>query len=44
MPKDSSDDEKDVERPLVAKTAVDLQRLKVMKLMKNPVSIPQSYR
>lgn len=28
--------EKDEEKPIVAKTAVDLQRLKLMKLMKNP--------
>lgn len=31
--------EKEEEKPIVAKTAVDLQRLKLMKLMKNPVSI-----
>ena len=30
--------DKDDEKPIVAKTAVDLQRLKLMKLMKNPVS------
>ena len=35
---DNSGDDSDQERPLVAKTAVDLQRLKLMKLMKNPVS------
>lgn len=34
-----SDKEKDEEKPIVAKTAVDLQRLKLMKLMKNIVSI-----
>ena len=27
-----------VEKPFVAKTAIDLQRLKLMKLMKNAVS------
>lgn len=32
-----SDKEKDEEKPVVAKTAVDLQRLKLMKLMKNIV-------
>lgn len=31
--------EKDVEKPVVAKSAVDLQRLKLEKLMKNPVSL-----
>lgn len=30
--------EKDEEKPVVAKTAVDLQRLKLVKLMKNIVS------
>ncbi|KAG7209060.1 hypothetical protein KM043_015217 [Ampulex compressa] len=30
------DKEKEEEKPIVAKTAVDLQRLKLMKLMKNP--------
>lgn len=29
-------DGKEIEKPIVAKTAVDLQRLKLMKLMKNP--------
>jgi hypothetical protein len=33
-----SDEEKDEEKPVVPKTAVDLQRLKLMKLMKNTVS------
>jgi len=33
-----SDKEKDEEKPVVPKTAVDLQRLKLMKLMKNVVS------
>ncbi|XP_046744900.1 PRKR-interacting protein 1 homolog [Diprion similis] len=33
---DSKSNEKQVERPIVAKSAVDLQRLKLMKLMKNP--------
>ena len=32
----SSDDEEE-ERPLVARTPADLQRLKLLKLMKNPV-------
>ncbi|XP_046622915.1 PRKR-interacting protein 1 homolog [Neodiprion virginianus] len=32
----SKSSEKQVERPIVAKSAVDLQRLKLMKLMKNP--------
>ncbi|KAJ8687141.1 hypothetical protein QAD02_022935 [Eretmocerus hayati] len=44
MPKHSSDDEEEVERPLVAKSAADLQRLKLQKLMKNPdkpVIIPE---
>ncbi|KAM0734932.1 PRKR-interacting protein 1-like protein [Formica fusca] len=39
-----SDKEKDEEKPIVAKTAVDLQRLKLMKLMKNidkPVILPE---
>lgn len=38
--KDKGDkgEDKDVEKPIVAKTAYDLQRLKLMKLMKNPVS------
>lgn len=35
----SNKKEKEEEKPIVAKTAVDLQRLKLMKLMKNPVSI-----
>lgn len=35
----SDDKEKDEEKPVVAKTAVDLQRLKLMKLMKNAVNI-----
>lgn len=35
----SDDKEKDEEKPVVPKTAVDLQRLKLMKLMKNIVSI-----
>jgi len=35
----SDDSEKDEEKPVVPKTAVDLQRLKLMKLMKNIVSI-----
>lgn len=35
----SDDKEKDEEKPIVPKTAVDLQRLKLMKLMKNVVSI-----
>lgn len=34
----SDDKEKDEEKPVVAKTAVDLQRLKLTKLMKNIVS------
>lgn len=35
---ESKEDKKiDVERPVVAKTATDLQRLKLLKLMKNPV-------
>jgi len=33
----SDDKEKDEEKPVVPKTAVDLQRLKLMKLMKNVV-------
>ena len=33
-----SDEDKETEKPLVAKTPVELQRLKLMKLMKNPVS------
>lgn len=33
--KKSSD--KEIEKPIVAKTAADLQRLKLLKLMKNPV-------
>lgn len=33
----SDNKEKDEEKPVVAKTAVDLQRLKLMKLMKNMV-------
>lgn len=40
----SDDKEKDEEKPVVAKTAVDLQRLKLMKLMKNvdkPVILPE---
>ncbi|EFN65523.1 PRKR-interacting protein 1-like protein [Camponotus floridanus] len=39
-----SDKEKDEEKPVVAKTAVDLQRLKLMKLMKNvdkPIILPE---
>lgn len=39
MSASNSDDEKEIERPLVAKTAADLQRLKLQKLMKNPVSM-----
>jgi hypothetical protein len=39
MSENNSGDEKEIEKPLVAKTAVDLQRLKLLKLMKNPVSI-----
>lgn len=35
----SDDKEKDEEKPVVPKTAVDLQRLKLMKLMKNVVSV-----
>jgi len=35
----SENKEKDEEKPVVAKTAVDLQRLKLTKLMKNIVSI-----
>jgi len=31
--------EKDEEKPVVAKTAVDLQRLKLQKLMKNVVGL-----
>lgn len=31
--------EKEEEKPVVAKTAIDLQRLKLQKLMKNPVNI-----
>lgn len=34
----SNSKEKDEEKPVVAKTAVDLQRLKLVKLMKNIVS------
>lgn len=34
----SDSKEKDEEKPVVAKTAVDLQRLKLVKLMKNIVS------
>ncbi|XP_018349352.1 PREDICTED: PRKR-interacting protein 1 homolog isoform X2 [Trachymyrmex septentrionalis] len=39
----SDDKEKDEEKPVVPKTAVDLQRLKLMKLMKNdkPVILPE---
>ncbi|KYN05797.1 PRKR-interacting protein 1 like protein [Cyphomyrmex costatus] len=40
----SDDKEKDEEKPIVPKTAVDLQRLKLMKLMKNvdkPVILPE---
>lgn len=37
-----SDKEKDEEKPVVAKTAVDLQRLKLVKLMKNIVSTASS--
>ncbi|XP_072765436.1 PRKR-interacting protein 1 homolog [Anoplolepis gracilipes] len=40
----SDSKEKDEEKPVVAKTAVDLQRLKLMKLMKNadkPVILPE---
>lgn len=41
----SDNNEKDEEKPVVAKTAVDLQRLKLMKLMKNMVScIPNTNR
>ncbi|XP_025991997.1 PRKR-interacting protein 1 homolog [Solenopsis invicta] len=39
-----SDEEKDEEKPIVPKTAVDLQRLKLMKLMKNadkPIILPE---
>lgn len=35
----SDNKEKDEEKPVVAKTAVDLQRLKLVKLMKNMVSV-----
>lgn len=35
----SDDKEKDEEKPVVPKTAVDLQRLKLMKLMKTVVGI-----
>lgn len=38
----SDDKEKDEEKPVVAKTAVDLQRLKLTKLMKNIVSTVSS--
>lgn len=31
--------EKEEEKPVVAKSAIDLQRLKLQKLMKNPVSV-----
>lgn len=31
-------DNKEEEKPVVAKTATDLQRLKLQKLMKNPVN------
>lgn len=31
--------EKEEEKPIVAKTATDLQRLKLQKLMKNPVNM-----
>lgn len=31
--------EKEEEKPVVAKNAIDLQRLKLQKLMKNPVSV-----
>ncbi|XP_071569633.1 uncharacterized protein [Temnothorax nylanderi] len=40
----SDENEKDEEKPVVPKTAVDLQRLKLMKLMKNadkPVMLPE---
>ncbi|KAL0109341.1 hypothetical protein PUN28_014429 [Cardiocondyla obscurior] len=40
----SDDKEKDEEKPVVPKTAVDLQRLKLMKLMKNvdkPIILPE---
>ncbi|XP_020281743.1 PRKR-interacting protein 1 homolog [Pseudomyrmex gracilis] len=40
----SDNKEKDEEKPVVAKTAVDLQRLKLMKLMKNvdkPIILPE---
>ncbi|RLU24143.1 hypothetical protein DMN91_004353 [Ooceraea biroi] len=40
----SDDKEKDEEKPVVAKTAADLQRLKLLKLMKNvdkPVILPE---
>lgn len=32
-------EDNETERPVVARTAADLQRLKLMKLMKNPVSV-----
>lgn len=37
MAEKESDGRDAAERPIVAKTAVDLQRLKLLKLMKNPV-------
>ena len=36
--KKNRDDKDKEEKPIVAKTASDLQRLKLQKLMKNPVS------
>lgn len=35
----SENKEKEEEKPVVAKTAIDLQRLKLQKLMKNPVNM-----
>lgn len=35
---DKKKEKKEFEKPIVAKTNVDLQRLKLEKLMKNPVS------
>ncbi|XP_015121820.1 PRKR-interacting protein 1 homolog [Diachasma alloeum] len=35
-PKKAEEEDKEMEKPVVAKTIVDVQRLKLMKLMKNP--------
>lgn len=38
MPKDTKDEDKN-EKPIIVRNTTDLQRLKLEKLMKNPVSI-----